>query len=220
MSGIQVLYSFVFGFTTGLLSWLWSARLIESRSTTQQFAAAESGSPKQSTDRIPSVLAWVTFSISLHLIVGFIPATWQENLIVSLFILILLALSRVDWLIRKIPNPTLLGLIVVRLADLIIRQDFALVGQSLAGLGAGFILFQLPTLTGRTIGWGDVKLAAVIGFCLGWQGLLYSLAFMSLAMGLFSLLLILTKHGNLKSKIAIGPFMSIGMIISVLIDRF
>ncbi len=193
--------------------------LIERRQNRTQITKKSLAEYLQSPVKITTYLGWfIGIAVLLWLIRQVIPNE-SNFLFFSFYLLILLSLSRVDWLIRKIPNEALLALILVRLIQIGMFFSWEVIGDSFSGLLAGFIIFQLPILIGRKIGWGDVKLAAVIGFLAGWQGLILSLVGMSLAMGFFSLLLILTKHGNLKSKIAIGPFLSFGLIFSVLIDR-
>lgn len=207
------------GLVVGIMSRLWSDKLIRARSIVP--ANVPVISTVKIVSRSPGVswLIWLSLSISASVANALVASDWVDWLIISGYTFILLALARTDWLIRKIPNPTLLALILLRCGHLLINRDLDLVAQSLAGLIIGYFFFQLPTLTGRTIGMGDVKLAAVTGFCTGWKGMLFSVALMGVTISLYLLLLILTGRGNLKTKVAIGSFLAFGMLFSVLIKR-
>lgn len=216
MPGKIILLNFFYGLISGLASYLWSSYLIRTRALKDTASSPNSDVQKNRANNMLALAIWMLLGVIFQVLIGLISKNQLNWITNSLFCLILLTLSRVDIKIRKIPNPNLLALIVVQTARLVVWHDTDLIGRSVIGLLAGFFIFQLPVLTGRIIGWGDVKLAAVTGYCLGWLGLLYSIIFMGLIMGLFSLLLIMTKRGNLKSIVAIGPFLSLGMLVSVI----
>lgn len=83
----------------------------------------------------------------------------------------------------------------------------------------GGIIVMLPLLViflitkGKGMGFGDVKLTFNIGLLLGlWNGL-YALYIGFISGGLVGALILLTKRGKLKSKIAFGPFLIFGTYI-------
>jgi leader peptidase (prepilin peptidase)/N-methyltransferase len=137
-----------------------------------------------------------------------------ESIVFFIYGFALVALSAVDLAIRKIPNETLLVLILGRLVELIFRFDMKQMGASALGLLAGYFLLTIIAGIGFPLGRGDIKLAAVIGFCLGVPGLLQSLVILGLFSAIYLLLYQLTKRDNLKLKVAMGPFLAIGMIVS------
>lgn len=65
----------------------------------------------------------------------------------------------------------------------------------------------------KAMGFGDVKLAFNIGFLLGVKGGFLALYFGFIFGGLVGLILILLKRKKLKSKIAFGPFLVLGILI-------
>lgn len=207
MTGTDLFIAWTSGLACGLIACLWFKFLIKSRS-----ALAVN----------KTKFVWINLGVSLGIALAVVLITSDHlvQAVLSLYGLTLLTLSSVDFVSRKIPNPTLLALILIRSLELFIRQEWTGFLGSFFGLAAGFVFFQLPVLTGRTIGWGDVKLAAVIGYCLGWRDLLISVGILGLGIGIFYLLLILTKRGNLKTKVAIGPFLSLGMMVTVLFNAF
>lgn len=206
-------YLFISSLAAGTICWKLTGWLIARRVS----APLERSNPR--SERSMLALWWAGAAVVLG-IARFVSASLQTFYFNSIYFLLLMMISQVDWSIRKIPNEALAAILLVRLIQITLSFGAALFGDALLGLLAGYFLFLLPSFWGRTIGWGDIKLAAVIGFVTGWQGLLLSLLGLGLTMGIFYLLLIQTKRGNLKSKIAIGPFLSLGMMFSVLFDRF
>ncbi len=65
------------------------------------------------------------------------------------------------------------------------------------------------------MGFGDVKLAFNIGFLLGIKAGFLALYFAFVIGGLVGLILIFLGWKKLKSKIAFGPFLVIGILIMV-----
>jgi leader peptidase (prepilin peptidase) / N-methyltransferase len=84
------------------------------------------------------------------------------------------------------------------------------------GLVIMSLLLILYILTkGKGMGFGDVKLAFIIGLLLGIKGGLIALYISFIFGALLGLILILRRAKSLKSKIAFGPFL-IGGIVGVL----
>lgn len=130
--------------------------------------------------------------------------------------IILISISAIDNEIRKIPNMLILLLIAVKTcATLIVWNPEALL-PAFAGLVAGIVLFLLPSKLGISIGWGDVKLAAAAGFCLGIIGVLQAILIMSAVLALYLCYLVITKKGSFKTKVAIGPSLSVGVMVTLL----
>jgi len=75
-------------------------------------------------------------------------------------------------------------------------------------------LFLIYLLTsGRGIGFGDVKFAFLIGFLLGFRDGLLSLYLGFIIGAFFGIFLIFSGKKKLKSKIAFGPFLVMGVLI-------
>lgn len=81
---------------------------------------------------------------------------------------------------------------------------------------AGFFLLLWVITRGRGMGLGDVKLAAFLGFTLGFPGIVIALYSAFLTGAIAGVILILWKRLRLKSKIAFGPFLFLGAAISLL----
>jgi prepilin signal peptidase PulO-like enzyme (type II secretory pathway) len=81
------------------------------------------------------------------------------------------------------------------------------------GGGAGFGLFFLLGVLGRgALGFGDVKLAGVIGLMTGFPSVLVALA-TGVLLGVVALALLVTGRATRKSKIAYAPYLAAGAMI-------
>ncbi len=86
----------------------------------------------------------------------------------------------------------------------------------LAGSGAAVFFFFLWVIThGRGMGFGDVKLAFLLGFLLGYPFTVIALYLAFLTGAVAGVILILVRKAGLKSKIAFGPFLILGTLITI-----
>lgn len=91
----------------------------------------------------------------------------------------------------------------------------------LLGLAAFYGLLFL--LNPRGIGFGDVKLAGVLGAYLGWLGPDSWVvgAFLGVLFGgLFALALLVTRRAHRRSHIPYGPFLLAGALVAVLVSEY
>jgi leader peptidase (prepilin peptidase)/N-methyltransferase len=92
--------------------------------------------------------------------------------------------------------------------------------HALAGMAALFALYALQWfLVPNQVGFGDVKLAGLLGLYLGWLGLPVWIAgtcagFVLAAV--YALALLASRRATLKSTIPFGPFMLAGALAAVL----
>lgn len=84
--------------------------------------------------------------------------------------------------------------------------------------GAGWFLFFLLLNLGGGMGMGDVKLAGVLGLCLGSIGPGQSLVGLALAFlfgGIAGILILVRRVGGRNTRIPFGPFLLAGFWVSV-----
>lgn len=136
-----------------------------------------------------------------------------------LLFLPMLSIAIVDSLIRKIPNPLLLTMIIVQGAyityscvqskstDLLLSAGF--------GFFIGFLCCTIPSILRVPVGAGDVKYSAVIGLCIYFMNYMQAMVIMGLLAGVALIVLKATKKGGLKTLIPMGPFLSVGAVISM-----
>lgn len=141
------------------------------------------------------------------------------------YISIAISIGIVDLDIKKIPNSSVLALLLIRTAAIIYAIATGVPVKeclipSLIGLAAGFILYQLPMFFGIPIGTGDVKYSAAIGYCLGAFGYLQAALIMAAGLIIYLIYLVATKKGSLKTAVPMGPYLSLGVAVTVLFPMF
>ena len=136
-----------------------------------------------------------------------------------LLLCLCMTFSLTDWMHRIIPNPTVLGLLILKAAGIPTLfgvagfLPFDIVG-SLLGLVVCFLIFSLPALFGKKVGAGDVKIAAAMGFFLGLSHSLLAVMIMGLLVILFGMMQRkMTILNYLRSMIPMGPFIAIGLFV-------
>ncbi len=132
--------------------------------------------------------------------------------------LILLAIAFIDIDHGIIPDSLLVVLGILALLYFILFAPQVILGNVLAGLIAfTFLLLIFLGTRGRGIGFGDVKFAFLMGFLLG--GFLTIIAFYVafLTGALISIILVVAHKKKMKgSTIPFGPFLSLGVFVSVI----
>lgn len=125
----------------------------------------------------------------------------------------LLALAVIDWRTYEIPPSfnIFIGILgIIRLAlDFTHWQDYIIGCVSVSG----FLLAILLITKGRGMGGGDVKLMAAAGLLLGWKLIILSLG---LGCVLGSVIhIVLMRVQNKDRMLAFGPYLSLGIYISM-----
>jgi len=93
----------------------------------------------------------------------------------------------------------------------------ALAGDLLAGvISAAFIWFIVRLTRERGMGFGDIKLALLVGLIGGWPNGLMAIWIAFVLGAVIGLLLVAAKQKGLRTQIPFGPFLSIGGMISFL----
>ena len=140
-----------------------------------------------------------------------------EGLVYFIFISTLLVITFIDIDHKIIPNvitfPGIpMGLVASFALPTLAFKDSAL-GLLVGGGSLWFIAWAYHLITHKEgMGGGDIKLLAMIGTIVGWQGVILTI-FISSAVGtLVGMTVILFKGKNMKFAVPFGPFLSIGAI--------
>ncbi|MFV0252821.1 MAG: prepilin peptidase [Beutenbergiaceae bacterium] len=133
------------------------------------------------------------------------------------------ALGVIDAHTHRLPNalsyPTTVTVAVLLLLAATASGDFPTAARAgLGGLGltVGFLLLHL--INPKGLGFGDVKLAALVGLVsawFGWTTFWSALLVTFLLGGLVALALLLARRATRTTAIALGPFMLIGTAAAV-----
>ena len=140
-----------------------------------------------------------------------------QSLIYFVFVAALLVITFIDLDYKIIPNViTLPGIPLGLLAALglpALTFKDSVLGLIVGGGSLLTVAWTYHLITRKEgMGGGDIKLLAMIGTIVGWQGVLFTI-FVSSAVGtLIGLAVILVKGKNMKFAIPFGPFLSVGAI--------
>lgn len=142
--------------------------------------------------------------------------TWTA-LILFVFAALLVVITFIDIDHRIIPDTiTIPGIPIGFLASFVL--PFATWKESLLGIasgGGGLLAVALSyqfIAKKEGMGGGDIKLLAMIGAFLGWQGVLFTIFFSSLLGTIVGILVILKTRQGRNAAVPFGPFLSIGAL--------
>lgn len=135
-----------------------------------------------------------------------------------LFLATLLAIAWIDWQHMIIPDELSLGLLILGLVLSATVLPLGIVGAALGVLaGAGFIwavaAAYKATRGVEGMGFGDVKLAGMIGAFLGPFQVLLTIFVAALLGSLFGVLVVSRRGGGRQSMVAFGTFLAAGAVL-------
>ncbi len=138
----------------------------------------------------------------------------------------LITVSAIDLRVHRLPNivvaPTLaIGLVAMAVVSLV-RGDWGPMGLALLGAAMFFVLLLVPHLISpRGMGFGDVKLAAVLGLAVGWVAptvagtisLVFAAAVLGLVLGV---LLGVVFRAGWRGTFPLGPALAVAAVVVIL----
>jgi leader peptidase (prepilin peptidase)/N-methyltransferase len=135
-----------------------------------------------------------------------------------LFVAALLAITFIDIDHRIIPDEISLPGIPIGFALSFLlpqhRWYDPLLGILVGGGSLFLVAWVYQLLTGNEgMGFGDVKLLAMIGAFIGWQGVLFTIMASSFIGTVVGLVLMIRMRKGMKLAVPFGPFLAIGAII-------
>jgi leader peptidase (prepilin peptidase) / N-methyltransferase len=136
------------------------------------------------------------------------------------------ALAAIDIKTQRLPDrltlPAYPVLIVLLGLAALAGHDLSALARALLGglvMAAGYLL--LAVARPGELGWGDVKLAGLVGLVLGWLGwraVLYGAALGFVLAAVVSLALLAARRVTMRSAISFGPFLLGGALLAILAD--
>jgi leader peptidase (prepilin peptidase)/N-methyltransferase len=95
-----------------------------------------------------------------------------------------------------------------------------LIGILIGGGSLYLVGWVYQLLTGNEgMGGGDVKLLAMIGAFIGWQGVLFTIMASSFIGTVVGLAVMIHMRKGMKLKVPFGPFLAIGAIIYIFLGQ-
>lgn len=140
------------------------------------------------------------------------------------FAAISVSLALIDLDTGRLPNVIVLPAYLVGFASLataaVVGSDLvALIRLAIGAVALGLIYFVIAFIRPGGMGFGDVKLAGVIGMFLGflgWPQLIVGGSFAFLLGGLFAVGLLVSRKASTKSGVPFGPWMLLAAWIGIL----
>ena len=178
--------------------------------------------------RSPSVLVALTV-LTAALYAGTAARIGADAALPAFLVLVAVGvtLTAVDVRLHRLPDALTLPsypLLVLLLAGAaLLGADSGSFTRALSGGAAMFLCYlALHLANPRGLGFGDVKLAGVLGLCTGWLGWgvwAVGIASASLFAGVFGLALLLLRRAERRSSVAMGPFLVLGALTAVLVGQ-
>lgn len=133
-----------------------------------------------------------------------------------IFILIFITDLEHGLILNKVVYPSAVIALVFIVVNSAVFSEWPKTFESLIGAAGGFILFFLIVIFSRGgMGFGDVKMAALIGLVLGWKSGLVGILLGIIIGGIAAIVLLIMRMKGRKQAIPFGPFLSIGAIVSM-----
>ena len=166
--------------------------------------------------RLPGRLRYLPpLGIAAAMLIAHFTEGVRHAALVAVFSAMLLALAAADLEWRRLPNRLLYPALALALAASGVWPGRTMV-DSLAGglIGLAAMLALFVALPG--FGFGDVKLAALLGLVAGASHVLLAFSVSVLAGGLVALLLLLLRRAGPRSTIPYGPYLALGAFVGML----
>lgn len=162
-------------------------------------------------------LIWAGLAFVLH----DRPATLLVLLALSIPLLVLAGIDQdVHRLPDRIQKPLMVVLPVALLLPAFVEGDWTGYLRALVGSAIGFGAYFLLAFFGRgSFGWGDVKLAVILGMAcawISWHALLYGLMAGFFLGALWGVWLIVARGASRKDFIPMGPFLIVGAMGTII----
>ena len=161
--------------------------------------------------KIPQRIMWVELSTGILFAFLF----WRYGLtfefpLIAFYTCILLVLAVID-----LNHKLILNVIVYPTAAIALIIGFFLpefdIYKGILGGAIGFTILMIPALVSRTgMGWGDVKMAGLIGLMTGYPRVFVGLLGGIILGGVSAVILIILKKKTRKDTIPFGPFLALG----------
>ncbi|MDD5435677.1 MAG: prepilin peptidase [Nitrospira sp.] len=171
-------------------------------------------------NHIPQRVFWVELGTALL----FASLYWLFGLTMEMpvaifYSCILIVLAVIDLNHKLILNKIVYPAAVIAIIINIFLPEFGVKNflYGLLGGAIGFTILFIPALIySKGMGWGDVKMAGLIGLMTGFPRSIAAIFSGIILGGLVSILLLALKKKRLKEGIPFGPFLALGALVSLL----
>ena len=135
--------------------------------------------------------------------------SWSLLIAFSVFVVLLL-IGLIDFTTMEIPDVLIVILLPFAIAAIWVQPEITLLSRGIGLLTISVPMLILALIIKGAFGGGDIKLMAVIGVLLGWQGVLFAFFVAVVIAGSIALTLIIRKKAKKGAQMAFGPYLCIG----------
>lgn len=139
-----------------------------------------------------------------------------KSILIFVIFMILLAIAVIDIDTMTIPNILIIFLVTASLLFIIITSDLTFISHIIGAFCISLPMLLLTVIIKDSFGGGDIKLMFTAGFLLGSKSVLLAGFIGILLGGIYGFYLIIHKKVDKKSHFAFGPFLTVGIGISLL----
>lgn len=165
--------------------------------------------------RYPAVelLTGILFVLTYY----FQPERSLTGLILDLILVsLLIALAFIDIDTFRLPDSLVIIVAVVGLANTLLTKEPVLWQSLIGAAAAGGLFFLIACFYSDGMGWGDVKLVAALGLCLGVPDIFLAVFIASLLGVIIGGLSAVAYKKDLRQPIPFGPFLAGGSLAMIL----
>ncbi len=139
-----------------------------------------------------------------------------QSIIYCAFVSVLLVAAVIDIDTMLVPPALTVTILALGVLCLFVLHDTAYYNRLIGFVAGGLPFLLIAVLSKGGMGGGDIKLMAVCGLVLGWRLILLSLLLAVIAGGIWAAALLLAGRAKKGAELALVPFLSGGMLISLL----
>jgi len=150
---------------------------------------------------------------------GLSPALGIMIFYACLFIVIFVIDLEHGLILNKVVYPSLVVALLLALLPRPWLTQWIVTGIANAAIGGaiGFALFLLIAIVSRGgMGWGDVKLAALIGLAAGFPLVFLAIIMAAILGGIVAVAMVIAKKKQRRQTIPFGPFLAVAAMITLL----
>ncbi len=146
----------------------------------------------------------------------YFPESAGRAAVAGLFLGVLAVVAQTDRKTMTIPDQLVLAALGVSLLSILFFPELGLTDRIIGLCSASLPLLVITLCIPGAFGGGDIKLMAACGVFLGWRHSLLALGIAIFLGAAYGARMLAAGKAQRKSRIAFGPFLCMGMAITVL----
>ena len=140
-----------------------------------------------------------------------------EGIWVFAYLGILTVVALTDWDTRTIYDRFHIMILFLGAGGFWLRPEHGILDRFIGAAAVALPMLVLTLLIDGAFGGGDIKLMAASGFLLGWRAIVFAMFLGLAAGGTYCLGMLLRGKLGRKDQLAFGPFLALGLGISVFV---